>query len=261
MTERSALYHGRVMHRRLRPKRHRLAYRLTMVLLDLDDLDALDRRLRLFSLERWNLFSFRQRDHGDGSAVPLRQQIERLLDGAGIATDNLKVRLLTMPRLLGFVFNPISIYFCTRADGGLAAIVYEVSNTFGQRHSYLLEVRQAPGSTVHQSAPKRLHVSPFMAMDQTYSFRVTPPDDRLAVAITSRDGDGPVLSAVLEASRQPLSDAALLRSFAAMPLMTFKVVAAIGWEALKLWFKRVPVHRLPPPPSEAVTLVHIPPDV
>ena len=246
------------MHRRLRPKRHRLAYRLTMVLLDLDELDALDRGLRLFSIERWNLFSFRQRDHGDGSAVPLRQQIESLLDRAGVATSDLKVGLLTMPRLLGFVFNPISIYFCTRADGGLAAIVYEVSNTFGQRHSYLLEVRQAPGSTVHQSAPKRLHVSPFMAMDQTYSFRVTPPGERLAVGITSRDAGGPVLSAVLETSRQPLTDAALLRSFAAMPLMTFKVVAAIGWEAMKLWLKRVPVHRLPAPPSAPVTLVRAP---
>ena len=243
------------MHRRLRPKRHRLAYRLTMVLLDLDELEVLDRRLRLFSLESWNLFSFRQSDHGDGSAVPLRQQIERLLEQAGIVANGLQVRLLTMPRMLGFAFNPISIYFCTRADGSLAAIVYEVSNTFGQRHSYLLEVDQISGAAIHQSAPKRLHVSPFMAMEQSYAFRVIPPGVRLAVGITSRDGQGPLLCAVLEASRQPLSDAALLRTFAAMPLMTFKVVAAIGWEALKLWLKRVPVHRLPPPPAERVTVV------
>ena len=255
MNHESALYRGRVMHRRLRPKRHRLAYRLTMVLLDLDELETLDRQLRLFSLERWNLFSFRQRDHGDGSAAPLRHQIERLLEQAGIATTDLHVQLLTMPRMLGFAFNPISIYFCTRVDGGLAAIVYEVSNTFGQRHSYLLEVDQTSGAAIHQIAPKRLHVSPFMAMDQHYSFRVMPPGERLAVAITSRDGQGPLLCAVLEASRQPLSDAALLRTFAAMPLMTFKVVAAIGWEALKLWLKRVPVHRLPPPPAEPVTVV------
>lgn len=243
------------MHRRLRPKRHRLSYRLAMVLLDLDELEVLDRRLRLFSLDRWNLFSFRQRDHGDGSTVPLRQQIVRLLEQAGIAASGLQVQLLTMPRMLGFAFNPISIYFCTRAEGALAAIVYEVSNTFGQRHSYLLEVRQTPGAAVHQSAPKRLHVSPFMAMDQHYSFRVIPPGERLAVAITSRDDQGPLLCAVLEAKRHPLSDAALLRTFAAMPLMTFKAVAAIGWEALKLWLKCVPVHRLPPPPTEPVTVV------
>jgi DUF1365 family protein len=254
----SALYRGHVMHRRLRPKRHRLAYRLAMVFLDLDELEVLDRRLRLFSLERWNLFSFRQRDHGDGTAVPLREQIVRQLQQAGMATEGLQVRLLTMPRLLGFVFNPISIYFCSGTDGGLRAIVYEVSNTFGQRHSYLLEVGRTLRSAVHQSAPKRLHVSPFMAMDQTYSFRVTPPGERLAVAITSRDEQGPLLCAVLEATRQPLSDAALLRTFGAMPLMTLKVVAAIGWEALKLWLKRVPVHRLPPPPNEPATVVRAP---
>lgn len=258
MNQASALYRGRVMHRRLRPKRHRLAYRLTMVLLDLDELEALDQRLRLFSLERWNLFSFRQGDHGDGSAVPLRQQVEGLLKGAGIAVTGLQVSLLTMPRMLGFAFNPISIYFCTGAEGDLAAIVYEVSNTFGQRHSYLLEVGQTSGAAIRQSAPKRLHVSPFMAMDQTYSFRVTPPGERLAVGITSRDTDGPVLTAVLEASRQPLTDAALLRTFAAMPLMTVKVVVAIGWEALKLWLKSVPVHRLPAPHSEPVTVVRSP---
>ena len=226
-----------------------------MVLLDLDELETLDRRLRLFSLERWNLFSFRQRDHGDGSAAPLRQQIARQLDQAGIASDDLHVSLLTMPRLLGFAFNPISIYFCARGDGTLAAIVYEVSNTFGQRHSYLLEVAAQPGPLVHQRAPKRLHVSPFMAMDQRYAFRVLPPGERLAVAITSRDVHGPMLCAVLEARRQPLSDAALLRTFAAMPLMTFKVVAGIGWEALKLLLKRVPVHHLPPAPAEPLTVV------
>ena len=246
------------MHRRLRPKRHRLAYRLALVLLDLDELEALDQRLRLFSLERWNLFSFRQRDHGDGSAVPLRQQVVRQLEPAGIAADDLHVSLLTMPRVLGFVFNPISLYFCARRDGTLAAIIYEVSNTFGQRHSYLLEVAAQAGPLVHQAAPKRLHVSPFMAMDQHYAFRVMPPGERLAVAITSRDDHGPMLCAVLEARRHPLSDAALLHTFVAMPLMTFKVVAAIGWEALKLWLKRIPVHRLPRPPVESVTVVRAP---
>ena len=255
MNQASALYRGHVMHRRLRPKRHRLAYRLALVLLNLDELDVLDRRLRLFSLERWNLFSFRQRDYGDGSTVPLRQQIAGQLEQAGIAADDLHVSLLTMPRLLGFAFNPISIYFCARSGGELAAIIYEVRNTFGQRHSYLLEVADQPGPLVHQNAPKRLHVSPFMAMDQHYAFRVLPPGERLAVAITSRDDHGPMLCAVLEGRRQPLSDAALLRTFAAMPLMTFKVVAAIGWEALKLWLKRIPVHHLPPPPAEPVTVV------
>ncbi len=260
MTLSSALYRGNVMHRRLRPKRHRLAYKLAMALLDLDELDALDRRLRLFSVGRFNLFSFRPRDFGDGSAVPLRDQVAERLAAAGIVSEGLKVSLLTMPRLLGFAFNPISLYFCAQADGRLIAMLYEVNNTFGQRHTYLLEVGEKSGAVVHQDAPKRLHVSPFMAMDQHYAFRVLPPGERLALGITSRDDDGPLLSAVMDLRRQPLSDAALLRTFAAMPLMTFKVAAGIGWEALKLWLKRVPVHRLPPAPAKPLSVVLARPD-
>ena len=258
MTKGSVLYRGRVMHRRLRPKRHRFAYRMALMLLDLDELDLLDRELRLFSLDHFNLFSFRTRDHGDGSAVPLREQVAWRLEQAGIGTNDLKIRLLTMPRLLGFAFNPISIYYCSTAGGRLTAILYEVNNTFGQRHTYLLEVSEAPSLAIHQTAPKRLHVSPFMEMDQTYAFRLMPPGERLAVAITSRDADGPMLTAVLDMKRRPLTDAALLRTFAAMPLMTFKVIAAIGWEALKLWLRRVPVHHLPPLPAQPMTVVTSP---
>ena len=256
----SALYRGNVMHRRLRPKRHRLAYRLAMVLLDLGGLDALDRQLRLFSVGRFNLFAFDPRDHGDSSAVPLHEQIEQRLGEAGIAAQGLKISLLTMPRMLGFAFNPISLYFCADAQGRLVATLYEVNNTFGQRHTYLLEVPEGSGIAVHQNAPKRLHVSPFMAMEQSYAFRLLVPDERLALGITSRDAQGPLLSAVLDLHRQPLSDAALLRTFAAMPLMTLKVVAAIGWEALKLWLKRVPVHHLPPAPAQPLTVVPARPD-
>ena len=258
MTSQSALYRGHVMHRRLRPKRHKLAYRLAMVLLDLDELAALDRKLRLFSIARWNLYSFRERDHGNGSAVPLRQQIERLLGEAGLGEAAARIALLTMPRLLGFAFNPISLYYCYADDGALRAVIYEVNNTFGQRHSYLIEVGAQAGPAIHQAAPKRLHVSPFMAMDQSYAFRLTAPGERLVLAITSRDARGPLFCAVLDADRQPLSDAALLRTFAAMPLMTFKVVAGIAWEALKLWLKRVPVHQLPTAPPPPLSIIKAP---
>jgi uncharacterized protein len=249
----SALFRGSVMHRRLRPKRHRLRYRLAMVLLDLDELGALDRRLKLFSLRRFNLWSFHPGDYGDGSQAPLGDQVASWLVDAGLRIDGLRVSLLTMPRLLGFAFNPISLYFCRDGAGRIAAVIYEVNNTFGERHRYLLEVNET--GTMQHETPKCMHVSPFMPMDLNYAFRLTEPGERLVLGIATRDALGTVLSAVLDLKRQRLSDTALLRTFAAMPLMTFKVVAGIGWEALKLWLKRVPVHHKPSPSTSAQTVI------
>jgi len=249
----SGLYVGQVMHRRLRPRVHRLRYRLFSLLLDLDEVDDLARRLRLFSRGRFNLFAFHDRDHGVGTAEPLRAQVERHLRAAGIAPDGGAIRLLTMPRILGYAFNPLSVYFCHRRDGALTAILYEVNNTFGQRHSYLLPVAEGDISLIRQATPKRFHVSPFMGMDMDYAFRVVPPGQRLAITIVGSDAEGPIITAALATTRRPLTDTALARAFVSHPLLTLKVVAAIGWEALKLWRKRVPVHRLPPPPDHAVT--------
>jgi DUF1365 family protein len=253
MTDASGLYAGHVMHRRLRPGRHRLRYRLFMLLLDLDDLDGLDRRLRFFSRNRRNLFSFRDRDHGAGTAEPLRAQMERHMDEAGLAPDGGPIRLLTMPRIFGFAFNPLSVFFCHRRDGTLAAILYEVNNTFGERHSYLLPVEPGTALPIRQASPKAFHVSPFMGMDMAYAFRVTPPGGRLAITIVGADGQGPLITAALTADRRPLTDGALLGAFMAYPLLTLKVVAGILWEALKLWTKGVPIHDRPPPPACPVT--------
>lgn len=240
----SALYIGHVMHRRLRPRVHRLRYRLFSLLLDLDELDALSARLRLFSRGRFNLLAFHDRDHGDGSARPLRAQAEALLHEAGLASGG-AIRILTMPRVLGFAFNPLTLWFCHDRAGALSAIIYEVNNTFGERHSYLLPAVPGPGGDIAQSAPKRFHVSPFLPMAMQYRFRVAPPGAGLAVAITASDASGPVLFAAHRASRHELSDAALARALVTHPLMTLKVVAGIGWEALLLWLKRVPVHYHP----------------
>ncbi len=247
------------MHQRLRPRRHRLTYRLYMLLLDLDEIDALSLRLRLFSRVGRNLFSFDDGDHGNGTAEPLRTQVERHLDAAGLAIDGGAIRLLTMPRVLGFAFNPISVYFCYRRNGELAATLYEVNNTFGQRHSYLLPVEPGAGPAIRQTVAKRFHVSPFMGMDMDYAFRVVPPvaapTPPLGIAIAGSDAAGTMITAVLTARRHELSDAALLRIFFAMPLVTLKVVGGIGWEALKLWLKRVPLKRRPPPPAAAITTI------
>jgi DUF1365 family protein len=260
MTRASALYAGHVMHRRLRPRGHRLRYRIFSLLLDLDEIDEVSAGLRLFSRNRFNLFAFHDRDYGAGTAEPLRAQVERHLATAGLEADGGPIRLLTMPRILGFAFNPLSVYFCHRRDGRLQAILYEVSNTFGERHSYLLPVTQREGP-IRQECAKDFHVSPFMAMDMRYVFRVRAPARQLSIAITASDPAGPILTAVHSADRRALTDAALARAFATHPLLTLKVVGGILWEALKLWTKGVPVHGRPAAPPSPVTIVKAPKEI
>ncbi len=254
MTHGSALYAGTVMHRRLKPRRHRLAYRLFSLLLDLDDIDALSRRLRLFSRNRFNLFSFRDRDYGASTDEPLRNQVERHMRAAGLEPDGGAIRLLTMPRILGYGFNPLSVYFCHRRGGALAAILYEVHNTFGERHSYLLPVEEVRGGVVRQHTTKQFYVSPFMDMDLTYDFRVNPPDDNLKISIVVNNDAGPVLAAIHTAKRRPLTDTELAWTFFRYPLLTLKVIAGIHWEALLIFAKGIGLRRKPAPPQHAVTI-------
>ena len=262
MTASSALYSGRVMHQRMRPVRHRLGYRVFSLLLDLDDLPALGKKLRLFSLDRFNLFSLHGRDYGDGSAdaAGLRRHVDRQLNEAGIIAGG-TVRLLTMPRILGYAFNPLSVYFCHAADGGLVAILYEVNNTFGQRHSYLIAVDDAARTSglIEQSCDKEFYVSPFLSLDLRYAFRIEPPagaeGSKLSVGVTAEDVQGPLLVARMDAARRALSDGALAFAFFSHPLLTLKVIFAIHWEALRLVIKGVRLQARPPAPAHAVTII------
>jgi len=226
-----------VMHRRLSPCVHRFRYRGFWLLLDLDELAQLPARLRLFSHNRRNLFSLHTSDYGDASATPLRVQIERKLAEAAIPFPAGTIRLLTMPRLLGYSFNPLSLYFCTHPDGTPAAIIYEVHNTFGERHSYVLS--QIGDHATHHSCPKAFYVSPFMEMGLRYDFTVSQPAESLAISIRAHRGEQLLLIAFLAAKRRPLSDSALLALLLAMPFASFKVTAAIHWQALRLWRKGV----------------------
>lgn len=245
MSSSSALYVGSVMHRRLRPRPHRLRYRLFWMLIDLDEIDRLSSSLRIFSHNRFNLVSFHDADHGDGSGAPLRLQLRQRLEAAGAPDDGGRIELLCMPRIFGYAFNPLSIYFCRDREGSLRAILYEVHNTFGERHSYFLPVDPAEGSIVHQRSDKALHVSPFLGMAMHYAFRVAPPDDRISVAVRGEDADGPIIVAALAGDRVPLTDGALLRLVATFPLMTFKVIGAIHWHALRMLLKGFRLHPHP----------------
>ena len=208
----SALYLGHVRHTRLRPFVHAFTYRVFSLLIDLDELPALDRRLRLFSHNRRNVLSFMDRDHGPRDGSALRPWIERRLAADGIDISGGRVRLLCMPRVLGYVFNPLSVWFCHDREGALRAVLYEVSNTFGGRHGYLLPVSGDHGA----GGPVRF-----------------------------QDAAGPLLAATQTGRRRPLSDASLMGALAWAPALTWKVIAAIHWQALRLWLKGAPYYRRP----------------
>ena len=251
----AALYFGRVMHARLAPFRHRFAYRVVSLWLDLDDLAATARRTRLFSHNRWNLFSFHDRDFGPRDGSALRPWIDRQLAAAGIDLTGGRVRVLCFPRVFGYAFNPLAVWYCYAADNRLAAILYDVSNTFGQAHAYLLPVAAQPsGPAIDQACAKRFYVSPFMDMDVAYRFRLTPPGARLALRIDQTDARGLGFVATHVARRRPFADATLLRAFLTHPLLGVKIIAGIHWQALRLWRKGARVRRRPAPPNRPVTI-------
>jgi len=233
-----SLYVGEVVHQRTANFDHRLSYGLYMLLLDIDRVEETTRGLRLLNHGRLGLMSFSARDHGDRTTTPLRQQIETHLSDAGIDIESGAIRLLTMPRILGYGFNPISVYFCQSPDGSIAALVYEVTNTFHERHSYVVALPDdRPPGPIRQTTEKRFFVSPYMDMAVTYDFTVRPPGEAVSVVVTVRRGDTPILTASFAGRRRPLTDAQLLRAFVTHPLLTWKVTAGIHWEALKMMLK------------------------
>jgi uncharacterized protein len=244
------LYPSRVMHRRLIAPFQCFVYRLFYLLLDVDRIDELHRRLRLFSHNRFNLVSFHDRDHGGGLPGQLRAWPERLLAAAGIGLAGGRIRLLCLPRVLGFGFNPLALWYCEHADGTLRAVIAEVRNTFGERHSYVLA---SGGRPLTYEGPhetdKCFHVSPFLDLVGRYRFTFSEPAASVRVLIHETREGVPILDATLAGERRPLGDGSLLRQVAAMPWMTLKVVAGIHWEALKLWLRGARFHAKPAPPA------------
>jgi DUF1365 family protein len=236
----SAIYTGSVIHRRIRPRPHRLSYRVFSLLVDLDELPGLGLHLRLFAHNEWGLFSFFDRDHGDGSGH-LRRWVENQLAEAGLAPERGAIRILCYPRILGYVFNPLTVYFCHQPSGELIAILYEVSNRHSERHTYVIPVGAPAPTIVRQTCLKAFYVSPFIPMNCVYRFRVAPPRESVSVLVAESDAQGPLLTAAFFGSRRLLSDAMLLRLFCMYPLMTLKVTLGIHWEALRLFAKRLPV--------------------
>lgn len=247
------LYLGEVMHRRTRPKAYEFVYRVFNLYVDIDRLDALSARLKWFSYNRFNLLSFHDRDHGARDGSSLRTWIERHLDEAGLGHAAADVRILCMPRVLGYGFDPLSIWYCHDATGALRAVLYEVKNTFGDQHGYLMPVDAGATGPVDHAADKIFHVSPLIAMNARYRLRVETPGERLAVLIRESDDDGEFLVATLTGDRREMTDRACLRAFLSVPLMSFKIIAAIHWHAVKLLLRGVKFHRRPEPPPQDVS--------
>jgi uncharacterized protein len=235
----AALYFGEVMHARLKPMGHRFSYRVMSLLIDLNRLDDADRQSPLFGVNRAALYSFHEKDHGERDGSSLRAYAQRRAAEHGISLTGGKVLLLCYPRLFGYTFNPLSVYFCYGADDRLTLIIYEVRNTFGDIHAYVLPVRDGDVSKagVRQVQDKLFYVSPFVEMAMRYHFRISPPREEVRLRILETDRDGPLLAATFSGRRRALTSAALLRAFVALPLVTVKIVAAIHWEALRLWIK------------------------
>ena len=248
----SALYRGEVRHLRLRPRRHELRYSVFMLLLELDQLEAIARALKLFSVDRRNVLSLHQPDHGNGSRTPLRAQIAARLCDSGLSWDGGPVRMLFMPRVFGYAFNPLTVYYCYQRDDRLAAVLYEVHNTFGERHSYLLGAT-GEGEPFRQQIEKRFYVSPFLGMEMNYRFEVWLPGQVLRLAIRGEDEAGTLIATSFLARRRPLNDRELLRALLAFPFLGLKVWGGIHFEAFKLWRKGIALTARPAPPSEDLT--------
>ena len=236
----SALYTGTVMHARRSPQDNVFSYRIYMALLDLDELPQLDRRLRLFGWNRRAVTSFHDADHIDIRALLAENEIDLGSHGS--------IQVLTNLRVLGYVFNPVSFWWCRREDGTLACIVAEVNNTFGERHPYVLVPGDGGevGDRVVFETDKRLHVSPFMPMDQAYTWWFSEPEGRLSVRMDVHESGSPDFHATLTARRVPLTSASLRSALVRYPLMPARVLGLIHWQAVRLWLKRTPFYRKPP---------------
>jgi hypothetical protein len=233
----AAMYTGRVTHTRLRPFVHKLGYHVFSIWLDIDRIRDTAKKSWLFSYNRFGAAAFYDKDHGDRSGAPLRGWVERALTSAGLPPPGGAIRVLTFPRIFGYVFNPLSLFFCYDRDERLRAIVYEVHNTVGGAHAYVAPVAEGRENHIRQGADKAFYVSPFIGMSAQYDFTLVPPGETFALTIRETVPEGPQLTATHAGKRREFSDAQLAWLLAANPLMTLKVFAGILWEALLLWRK------------------------
>ena len=238
----SYIYNGTVIHKRFKPKEHFFKYKVFSLLIDLSELEELDKKINFFSLNSFNLISFYERDHGERDGSSLSDWVKQNLKVNNIISENIKIKLLCYPRILGYVFNPLSVFFIYDKNDRLISILYEVKNTFGEQHTYIFKVEDDSKLFQHNCS-KKFHVSPFIEMDCNYFFRILKPCERISVIIDQYQSDEKILYASQDGKRKDLNSKELLKSYIKHPLMTFKIISAIHFEAVSYTHLTLPTNR------------------
>jgi len=234
----SCIYNGTVIHKRYKPKTHFFKYSVFSLLLDLSELELLNDKIRFFSFNKFNLISFFEKDHGNRDGTSLVNWVKNYLKKNQIETENIKIKLLCYPRIFGYVFNPLSVFFVYDKNEKLVSILYEVKNTFGEQHTYVFRVDNE-NNLIQNNCSKKFHVSPFIQMDCNYFFKILKPGKRLSIIIDQYDPTGKILFASQDGKKANLTGKELIKSYLKHPLMTFKIISAIHFEAFKLWIKGI----------------------
>ena len=238
MINSSCIYNGQVIHKRFKPKEHFFKYKVFSLLLDLSELNLLDKELKIFSYNKFNILSFYDIDHGPRDGTSLISWVKENLNNNNINSNEIKIKLLCYPRVWGYIFNPLSIFFVYDKNSNLISILYEVKNTFGEQHTYVFKIDKN-NQLLEHSCKKKFHVSPFIEMNCLYYFKILKPTDKLSVVINQNDDSGKLLFASQDGLKNELNNKNLMISYISNPLMSFKIIGAIHFEAFKLWIKGI----------------------
>ena len=238
MTKNSFIYTGTVIHKRFKPTVHSFNYKVFSLLIDLSELDLLDKNLKLFSYNKFNIISFYNKDHGPRDGSSLKNWVIDNLEKNHIKTNGIQIKLLCYPRIFGYVFNPLSVFYVYDKNKDLISILYEVKNTFGEQRTYVFKSKKDQNLIQHV-CKKKFHVSPFIEMNCVYFFRLLKPGNKISVIIDQNDKEGKILYASQDGVKSELNNNTLIKTYLKHPLMTFKIILAIHFEAFKLWTKGI----------------------
>ena len=238
MINSSCIYNGQVIHKRFKPKEHFFKYKVFSLLLDLSELQLLEKELKIFSYNKFNILSFYDIDHGPRDGTSLISWVKENLNNNNINSNEIRIKLLCYPRVWGYIFNPLSIFFVYDKNSKLISILYEVKNTFGEQHTYVFKIDK-DNQLFEHSCKKKFHVSPFIEMNCLYYFKILKPTDKLSVVINQNDDSGKLLFASQDGLKNELNNKNLMISYISNPLMSFKIIGAIHFEAFKLWIKGI----------------------